>query len=127
MHRASAHHGKAWRQGLASWFLLLSILAHAVLPTGSPVQGTSGAAFSATAAEVAIAPETAEFRQTEPSGADAPGADGGGGGDQPSPLPARHHSPGEAASRPAPVAAPPSAGGSGGGAAPYSAQAPPAI
>jgi hypothetical protein len=44
MHRASVHDGKAWRQGLALWFLLLSILTHAVVPAGSPIHRNSGSA-----------------------------------------------------------------------------------
>lgn len=57
VHQAPAHDGKAWRQGLAFWLLLLSIFTHAIVPAGSPLHRTPGSAFSATTAEVAIAPK----------------------------------------------------------------------
>lgn len=41
---------------MAFWLLLASILAHALLPVGSPLARTSGSAFSATTAEVALSP-----------------------------------------------------------------------
>ena len=45
---------------MAFWLLLASILAHALLPVGSPLARTSGSAFSATTAEVALSPSRDE-------------------------------------------------------------------
>ncbi|QAY76039.1 hypothetical protein [Sphingosinicella sp. BN140058] len=39
---------------MAFWLLLASILAHALLPVGSPLARTSGSAFSASTADVSL-------------------------------------------------------------------------
>lgn len=43
-------------RALAAWLLLLSIFTHAFVPLGAPVQAASGSAFSASTAEVSLAP-----------------------------------------------------------------------
>jgi hypothetical protein len=47
---------KPGARAMALWLLLLSIFTHAVLPAGSPVQGRPGSAFSASTADVSLAP-----------------------------------------------------------------------
>ena len=42
---------------LALWLLLLSIFTHAIIPAGSPLHRTTGSAFSASTAEVSLAPK----------------------------------------------------------------------
>lgn len=87
-HQARAPVGQAWRQGLAFWLLLLSILTHAVVPAGSPLQRISGSAFSATTAEVAIAPKrkSAASEQVN-SGLSDEGRSEGAGAEDPPLLP----------------------------------------
>lgn len=130
MHRASVHDGKAWRQGLAFWFLLLSIFTHAVVPTGSPLQRISGSAFSATTAEVAIAPKrkTIGTEQAEVGGRVEGSSHGAGTGEPPS-LHLAHESlsPRMAAQGTPPLIGAVSARIPHGGAAPFSARAPPSI
>ena len=41
---------------LTLWLLLASILFHALIPVGSPLEPTTGSAFSASTVEVALAP-----------------------------------------------------------------------
>lgn len=119
----------AWRQGLALWLLLLSIFTHALVPAGSPLQRMSGSAFSATTAEVAIAPkrkgpgaEQVELRDTDS------GSQGAAAADDPPSLFAGGAVSSAWAQQPAklsrqPVTSRPPAGG----AAPFSARAPPSI
>ena len=130
MHRATVPDGKAWRQGLAVWLLLLSIFTHAVVPTGSPLQRTSGSAFSASTAEVAIAPKrkTVRTEQAELSDADAASSEGAGSGDR-SPLPVEDESfPRSGIAREATLVFGTAwVGVPKGGAAPFSARAPPTI
>ena len=128
MHRASVDGGMAWRQGLALWFLLLSILTHAVVPTGSPLQRSSGSAFSATTAEVAIAPKRKEAgrERAEAAGGDEGRSEGAGAGDPPLLLPAAApFAPSGDAPRSPSIAGPALPAESG--AAAFSARAPPTI
>ena len=55
LHLASSRERTA-RAGLSMWLLLLSILAHALVPTGSRVELVAGSAFSASTAEVSLGP-----------------------------------------------------------------------
>jgi hypothetical protein len=57
VHQASRRDGDVWRQGLAAWLLLLSILTHALVPIGSPFQRTAGSAFSTATSDVAVTPK----------------------------------------------------------------------
>lgn len=129
MNRASVTDGKAWRQGLALWLLLLSILTHAVVPAGSPLQRGAGAAFSAAGAEVAIAPD----RRTPGAGragltvAEEGSPEGAGVGDDPQSPVASGRFQGLSAAHEAKVAGPPPTRPARGGAAPFSARAPPSI
>jgi hypothetical protein len=84
-HRSPALDGKAWWQGAAVWLLLLSIFTHAVVPAGSPLHRTPGSAFSATTAEVAIAPKrkSADTEQAQPGSGDEGGSQGSGASDDP--------------------------------------------
>lgn len=50
-----ARQGSAWLCWL--WLLVATIAFHAVVPTGSPLVRTSGSAFSATTADVSLAPK----------------------------------------------------------------------
>jgi hypothetical protein len=130
VHRVSVNEGKAWRQGLALWLLLLSIFTHAVVPAGSPLVRTSGSAFSATTAEVAIPPKRnmPADEQAAPGGGSEGSSEGAGYGDDPSkglsvraasvPWPAERTEP--------PYPAYPNRTQEG-GAAPFSARAPPSI
>ena len=43
-------------RGLTLWFLLLSIFTHALVPMGAPLQRITGSAFSASTADVSLAP-----------------------------------------------------------------------
>lgn len=54
--RASSRDDKAWPGALAVWLLLLTILTHAVAPSGLPVQRITGSAFSPWTVEVSLAP-----------------------------------------------------------------------
>jgi hypothetical protein len=122
--------GKALRQGAALWLLLLSILTHTVVPAGSPLVPTSGSAFSAATAEVAIPPkrETASSEQAVAGGGEDGGSKGGSlADDPPAPFPAEAASipwPPERAKSPSPE---PWTTDRKGGAAPFSARAPPSI
>lgn len=128
--RAFQSEGRGWRQGLALWLLLLSILTHAVVPAGSPLVRTSGSAFGATTAEVAIAPKrnTAGGEQSAQTGSDQGSAEGAGTAGDPPARPAA-----SPASPPWPIdrARPPfpaySTRTPDGGAASFSARAPPSI
>ena len=117
---------RAGMQALSLWLLLLSILTHALIPTGSPLQRTAGSAFSATTSEVSLAPrrqlatDQAELRNG------SRGSDEGAGSPEPETLSAS-----------APAIVPPAIAPSGvvlrgfdfigdpGGAAPFDARAPP--
>lgn len=69
-------------RSILRWLVLATIFAHALLPVGSPLVRTSGSAFSATTAEVSLAPSrkgkaAVAKREQQPS-SDEP-SDGGGG------------------------------------------------
>ena len=128
--QATALDGKAWRQGLAFWLLLLSIFTHAVVPAGAPLHRTPGSAFSATTAEVAIAPErnSAATGQAQPGAGDEGDSKGSGASDDPpftsfaAGVPSLRLA--EAATISWPALPTPRLGG---GAASFSARAPPSI
>lgn len=130
MHQASVHRGKTWRQGLAFWLLFLSIFTHALVPAGSPLHRTSGSAFSATTAEVAIAPKRKPLaaKEVQPGAGDEGSLEGAGGADDP-PLPLSGGTPPAfRPSDPAQTLWPTVSSRSlDGGAAPFSARAPPSV
>lgn len=65
--------------GLALWLLLLSIFTHALIPTGSPLHRIAGSAFSASTADVSLAPSRKLFpKQAQLRDADEGNSEGSG-------------------------------------------------
>lgn len=89
------------------WLILVTVFAHALLPVGSPLVRTSGSAFSATTADVSLAPsrkdKAAVSDEQHPSSAE----DGSSDEDDPDPNLMRAASEGApAAAHAGPPAAP---------------------
>ena len=78
---ASSPDGKARRQGLALWLLLLSIFTHAFVPLGSPLDRSAGSAFSISTGDVSLAAKKRaplKTRQAQIRSVDDAGPDGSG-------------------------------------------------
>ena len=126
--RTETMSGAARTRGVALWLLLLSIFTHALVPAGSPLQRTSGSAFSASTVEVSLAPsrKSLEAQQAAQAAGDEEGGTGAASADAdgvPAPSPSLARPSFEAAARPAPE---PAFLSESGGAASFQARAPPA-
>jgi len=47
----------------AFWLVMVAILAHALIPVGSPIQRTNGSAFSVSTVDVSIAPKRRQLHE----------------------------------------------------------------
>lgn len=79
MDREAQQGRKAGSQALALWLLLLTVLTHATVPIGSPLHRSNGSAFSATTADVSLAPKRKNLG-AEQASVGVPDDDGGSGG-----------------------------------------------
>jgi len=61
---------QSWTHLGCLWLLLITVFAHAVIPTGSPLARSQGSAFSISTTDVSLAPK----RRAEAKGAPGPAA-----------------------------------------------------